>query len=235
MSKSASRARSAGFLATIAVVATGSLSSCASSTAVDGLDAVNELARRIGALQESIDSAKLRVDAAIAALEALGRFQFNGDPEGAYESFSSTVEASAAEVDVLRESVASMREVADPMFMDWEDHLATITGEQMRKHGESRRAEMLARFESIVASADQSIAACESFNKRLADHVAYLRYDFNSASVAVVQGEVAELTRVSDLLDIHFRDCKQAARAYVECAALPQSAGAPPVTPPRTP
>lgn len=223
-----------GTAAALLVVAIGSLGACASSTTADGLNAVNELAARIGGVEKSIDLAKARVDAAVAAVDAIGRFDFKDNATTAYSQFAEAVDDSVQQVAELRTSIAAMNEVATPLFKQWEEHLSTFAGDEMRKLSEARRNEMRARYDAILVATDGCLAACDAFNQRLSDHIAYLRFDFNADSLAVIQSEVAGLTQAANILGTQFKRCQDAARDYVNTAALPKAgASAKPEAEPR--
>jgi hypothetical protein len=209
-------------------VVVGAAAGCAAPAAKEGLDEVQQLSLRIDAIQQHIDASKAQVDASVAALKALARFDFQDDPADTYEDFVATVDGSTMHVAELRASVAAMREIAEPLFQKWEANLETITSPTMREQSKQRQAETRARYDAIVTSAEAAQTAFDSFNRALGDHVAYLRYDFNASSLAVLQGEVGKIEQSAALLDGQLQSCRTAARVYVEAAALPTAAPAQP-------
>jgi len=217
----------AALSAVVTIAVLGSLCACASRAPKDGLGEVQDLSARIEGVQRSVDAAKARVEAAVKSLQAIAAFNFEDDPADAYAGFVATVDASVAQVAALRASVASMQEAAEPLFRKWEEHLETFASEEIRQRSRERQAETRSRYEAIVSAAESALLAYDAFNRTLNDHVAYLRFDFNAASLAVIQGEVARLQQTAALLDTQFKSCQIAARVYVEAAALPRTIPAP--------
>lgn len=202
------------------------LAGCASPGAKVGLDEVQQLSARIEGVQKSIDDARQQVGASVKALQGIAAFDFKDDPADAYADFVATVEASTHQVEQLRASVAAMQDVAEPLFQKWEANLDTFASDAIRAQSKQRQADTRSRYDAIVSATDAAQTAFDAFNKSLNDHVAYLRYDFNAASLAVIQDEVGKLEQSSALLDTQFKSCQIAARVYIEAAALPKSAPA---------
>jgi hypothetical protein len=187
-----------------------------------GLADVADLSARIEQVRTSSELAKQRVDAAVKALQTIARFDFKEDATAVYAEFIAAVDASVKQSVELHSSIEQMKRDSVPLFKTWEKNLVTFSSEQMRQHSQERQAATRERFDAIVTAAETAQVGCDAFNKTLSDHVAYLRYDFNASSLAVIQGEIAALAQCAATLSTQFSTCQNAAKSYVEAAALPK-------------
>jgi PBP1b-binding outer membrane lipoprotein LpoB len=210
--------RSIAALAASAVL----LTACASTDPKQGLAEIADLSARIEQVRQDSDLARQRVDIAVKSLQAIARFDFKGDASAVFADFVATVDAAAKQAEVLRAAIDVMKRESVPFFKIWEKNLENFSSDQMRQHSQERQAAAHERFDAIVTAAETAQAGCDAFNKTLSDHVAYLRYDFNAAALAVIQGEIAALAQCAATLTTQFTACQTAARSYVDAAALPK-------------
>lgn len=202
-------------------------SACSSTSPRQGLDEIGGLSARIEQVRGDAELAKQKVDAAVKSLQSLAHADFKGDAAGAFVDFVTAADASTAQAEALHGSVAKMKEEAAPLFKKWEEGLAQFSSEEMRKHSKERQQKTRERFDSIVSTAEAAQVACDALNVRLHDHVAYLRYDFNPAALALIANEVNSLTQSAAQLSSQLTACQDAAKAYVEAAAVPKAGAAP--------
>jgi hypothetical protein len=199
---------------------------CASSNPRSGLDDISELSTRIEQVRGDADLAKQRVDAAVRSLQSISKADFKGDAGAAFVDFVTAVDASSKQAETLHKSVVDMKEDAAPLFKKWEEGLAQFSSDDMRKRSKERQQKTRERFDAIVTTAEAAQVACDALNVRLHDHVAYLRYDFNPASLAVIASEVNSLAQSASTLTTQLTACQDAAKAYVEAASLPKAGAA---------
>jgi uncharacterized protein Yka (UPF0111/DUF47 family) len=217
---------------TLAVLATlllpiAPFAGCATNEARQGLADVAALTTRIDRVRQSAALAGQRVDAAIKSLQAIARSDFTGNTEALYDEFVASVDASEKQAGELRDSIDSMKHESDALFRSWRESLAGFAEEPLRRHSEERQASVHERFEAVVIAAETARTGCEAVNRTLRDHVAYMRYDFNAASLAVLQAEIAAVAQCATTLAARFTACEEAAKSYVEAASF-----RPPAPPP---
>jgi hypothetical protein len=204
------------------LVASGALlTACASTDQQQSVSVVAELSARVERVRQSAEAAGHDVDVAVKALQTIVHFDFKGDATAVFDNFIKAVEDSESQSNQLRVAIEAMKRESVPLFKTWEKSLETFSSEQMRLHSQERQAAMHERFDAIVTAAETAQVGCDAFNKTLRDHVAYLRYDFNAGSLAVIEGEVAALAQCAVTLATHFTTCEEAARTYVDSASLP--------------
>jgi len=204
------------------VAATLLVTACSSTDPRAGITETGELSASIEQVRANSALAKQKLDAAVKSLQSITRADFKGDAATAFVDYVAAVDESTRQSDALHESVASMKKEAEPLFQKWEEGLASFSSDQMRQHSKERQQKTRERFAAIVAAAETAQVACDALNVRLRDHVAYLRFDLNPASIALIQGEVVALEQSAATLSSQLTACQDAARAYVEAASLPK-------------
>jgi ElaB/YqjD/DUF883 family membrane-anchored ribosome-binding protein len=196
------------------------LTACAASGAKQGLDDVAALSQRIDHVRQSSELAGQKVDAAVKSLQTIARSDFSGNPWMLYADFERSVEASERQADELRSSIDQMKSEANELFRSWRGNLATFAEEPLRRRSEERQAVTRERLESVVLAAETAETGCDAVNRTLRDYVAYMRYDFNAASLAMIQAEIAALAQCATTLAARFTACQDAAKSYVEAASF---------------
>jgi hypothetical protein len=198
------------------------LGACASFARQDqSLRKVDNLVERIERVHLESELSKARMREGLASLAQVADPNMKGDVSIAYADFVKTVEASEKQAKALRAAVEPMKRSAKPFFQQWSDDLQDFTDQKMRKRSRTRLNETRERYEAIVAAVDPALAGYELFNQSMRDNMLFLGNDFNPTSVAMVRGDVRSLTRQAAELDGYFDACLDAARAYVQQAALP--------------
>lgn len=199
------------------------LPGCASGSRGDGLVEVNQLVGSIERVHTSTELAQERVHVAVRALSALMVFDFKGAAVEAYTAFANAVDESTRQVEELRSSVASMKKSSEPVFARWAKDLESFKSMELRLRSQTRLKETRERYDTVVSAGELALAGFDTFNTQLRDYAVYLGNDFNAASVAAIQGDVRTLTQLVDGLDARFDACQEAARVYIDAAALPMT------------
>jgi hypothetical protein len=188
------------------------------------LDQVDVLLGRIERVQVECELSKESVRDATAALDALARPQFQGDPKVAFtvvlEAFERTDERQKA----LGVSTAAMKKTAEKFFLHWSEDLQGFTNSSIRQRSQDRLEEARARYRTIEAAVDPTLASFGVYNVSLRDLNLFLEHDFNPASVRAVAPEIDALAGMAADLDVRFERSIMAAQDYVSSAALPESA-----------
>jgi hypothetical protein len=200
------------------------LPACSSSAPGDGLNNVSQLVGAIERVHTATELAQERVHVAVRELQTLMVFDFKGDPVKAYAAFAAAVEESSRQVEEMRQSVVTTRELSEPVFTRWAEDLDQFKSMEMRLKSQARLKETRERYDAVVQAAELAQAGYDSFNAKLCDYSTFLGHDFNAASVAAIKTDVRALSQMVDGLDTRFDACQEAARVYIDAAALPTTA-----------
>jgi hypothetical protein len=194
---------------------------CATGSRGDGLSQVNEFVAMIGKVHTDSEVASQKAHAVQDQFAAIVAFNFKCEAVAAYAEFSTSVDQSSAQLATLKAGVTAMEDAAEPVFKKWASDLDAFASLDMRLKSQQRLLETRKRYDAIVASLEPALLAYDGFDKRMRDYATFLAHDFNEASVAALRGDDKTVHEMVAALDTRFQVCQQAAREYVQAAALP--------------
>lgn len=211
------------FLTSVAVVipAVLGLAACASTAKqAQSVQNVDGLLTRIESVQVDATVAKEKAHAALAELTTLVAPGFTGDPEKAFVSLQEAIDASKSQTLQLRRSIGPMVESAESVFHRWTSDLEAFGNTRMRQRSQGRLDETRGRYQAVLTSAQSALITLEAFDADMGDQVLFLGNDLNAAAIASIAPDVRALQEQVRELDGRVEVCSNAARAYVESAAL---------------
>lgn len=185
------------------------------------LQEVDDLVGRVERVHVECEISRTRVGTTLAQLESLVAPDTGGDLMADYAEYVSSVEASEKRASTLRTAIADMRAAAEPFFERWEADLDEYTSVSMRERSLGRLAETRARYQAVTVVVGPASEGYDSINGTLRDLALFLSRDFNPSSVQQVEDELDSLRERVAELDGQLQACMDAAREYVELAALP--------------
>jgi len=205
----------------LAVVALLAGAGCMTQRKGAALTEVQQLVGWIERVHTSAELAKERTHAAMNELQSIAALEFEGDPVAAYTSFAVAVDQSGKQVADLQKCLLSLKDAGEPVFKHWAEDLATFDGADLRARSEARLSETRKRYDAVLAAADAARTTYETFDRKLRDYCIYLGHDLNASSVAAIEGDVRAMVEMNVALEARLEACQEAARSYVEAAALP--------------
>ena len=213
----------------LAVTAGLGLSSCANLFHKDeGLKQVDDLLVRIERVHVETELSRSRADAAVERLAAMANSEFGEEyADEAFRTLMETIDASVAQADRLRASVAPMEAAAASLFENWRGDLDEFSNERLRKHSQARLEKTRRRYATITAALEPTQVALDAFNLELQDHALFLSNDFNATSLRALGSQVQMLEEQSQKLDELFQGSMNTTLAYLRWAALPMPPTAP--------
>ncbi|MHC5063583.1 MAG: DUF2959 family protein [Planctomycetota bacterium] len=186
-----------------------------------GLSKVDDLVTGIERVHVDAEVSKERINIALETLHTLVAPDFVGDAVTVYSDMLRAIERSDAQLRELRSSVTAMKVSAGPVFAQWTEDLDQFNGEAMRRRSQSRLEETRQRYKDIVNSVEPALEGYTRFNAAMRDHALFLGHDFNPTAISEIEGDIRTLTNLSSDINEDLDNCLEAARVYVELAALP--------------
>jgi hypothetical protein len=184
-----------------------------------GVAKVEDLVSRVERVHVETELARDAAAAAVRELRALTAPGFRGDAAGAYRAVSAAAEASRQHAIQLRESVSAMQIAARPVFDQWAAQVDAIGNASVRARSEDRLRRARERYEAIDSNLRPALDEFDALNCDVRDLLLFLSVDFNSASVATIQTELASLDGGVARLDARLGRSLVAAQGYLEVAA----------------
>lgn len=194
----------------------------------DTLEEVDSLLGRVEHVYIECERAELRVGEAMSRLHGLVAADFDGDASQSFFSFQEAIFASEEQASLLRESVEPLERSAERFFSNWESDLSSFRGEAMRERSRTRLEETRARYRAIMDELAPALPLYVGLNEALADQALFLQNDFNASAVRSLEPAVRSATQTAKALAGRLRTAREAARLYVEEAALRGQLGSEP-------
>ncbi|MBK8978494.1 MAG: DUF2959 family protein [Planctomycetes bacterium] len=170
---------------------------------------------------------ELAQERAAAALDALGALvgpDSRADPVLAFGAFVASVEHCEAQADALEKAFGEMQKAAEPVFGRWEADLQVFSSERLRERSRERLDETRGRYAALAGAITPAIGSLDALNRSLRDQALFLSHDLNPSALAALEEEFADLEQTARALDEQLVAGRDAARDYVNVAALPMRA-----------
>lgn len=207
-------------LALPALLAVTAGSCTATTQKSQSLQRIDDLLSQIERVQVESLVAKEKARTALDQLETLVEPGFSGDASAIYAQLVTAIEQSETQQRTFSSAIAPLSTTAEQMFLQWTSDLEAFGNSRMRERSHLRLEETRARYQTVLNAANAAHVSLEGFNADLRDHALFLGHDFNSAALASIAGDVVALKERSSELDTRFDACANAAKSYVEAAAL---------------
>jgi len=208
----------------VLAVAAGSfvLASCGMlSSQNQGLAQVDELVSCIERVYVDSEVARTKSGTAMSALQTMTAPDFSGDAVLAHAELLAAIDGADKQAKDLRYSVDCMKRAAGPVFSRWSRDIEAMQTPELKQRSQARFDDTKRRYDEVVAAVDPTLTGYDAFNRTLRDHALFLGHDFNTGSIAALEGDVRKLASASRELASGFERCMQTTRAYVDTAALP--------------
>jgi len=136
----------------------------------------------IAEYREEIVNGKKAIDATMKTLSEIAATA-NTDPRKAYEQYSKSIANLESVAAKVRKRSQNMQAQGQAYFKQWEEQLAQVTNEDIRKLAEQRKAELQKTFEKIRLCAEPLKARFDPWMADLKDLKVYLGNDLTIAGV----------------------------------------------------
>ncbi|HLQ39100.1 MAG TPA: DUF2959 family protein, partial [Planctomycetota bacterium] len=196
-----------------------------------GPDQVRDLMASIERVAAETEVGRQRTQAAVQALQKFAAANFGNNALAAYGELEQAVKSSEQHEQTLRASLQPMQSSADTLFKAWAADLESYASPELRQCSRERLTSTRERMQTITRTASTALGAYAEINRRLHDHVLFFGHDLNADALAAIQSQVRAMTGMAADLDRKLGECRAAARAYVDAAALPAGAPGTPAAP----
>jgi len=204
----------------LGVVSCAGMGELFSGSSKSGLSLVDQLLGQVEHVHVETVLSRERMKNALESLHDIVSPGFEGDPLSAFALFQDAVDRSEEQASRLESSMVPMQRSAEEIFSRWNDNLAEISSESMRRHSQERLFSTRERYDAILAELEPTLAGYIAFNRILRDHALFLANDYNAAAVAEIERDVGDLLVRARDLDVRFQTSQAACDEYVRTSAL---------------
>ena len=150
------------------------------------------LVQRVEASRDSQEEAKEQFKDALEQFSALTEFE-GGELEDSYRRLEEAFEESEAQAETVRRRIASVEDVAEALFDEWEDELDEYTDPELRRRSEQQLEETRTRYEQLVQTMHRAEEKMTPVIDAFRDQVLFLKHNLNARAIASLEGTVATL------------------------------------------
>ena len=204
----------------IALVASGCQSAYYSTMEAFGVHKREILVDRVEEGRDAQKEAKTEIVDALEAFKAVTNFE-GGEIESVYSDLKSEYESSESAVNEVKDRVASIEDVAEALFKEWETELAGMQDAELRRNSQSMLDETRRRYEKLIASMRDVVKKMEPVLTRLKDHVTYLKHNLNARAVASLEKNLVTIESDVDALVKDMEKSIAEAEAFIEAMESP--------------
>lgn len=157
------------------------------------------LADRVDQAREEQEEAKEQFASALDELLSLVNLE-DSDLREAYERSSDALERSESEARDVSEQIASIEDVAEDLFDEWNEELDQYSDPELRRRSERQLRDTRARYNEMIDAMKRAEARMEPVLSAFRDQVLFLKHNLNAQAVASLRGNVGDLEAQIDRL-----------------------------------
>lgn len=164
------------------------------------------LVTRVKDARDSQEDAKEQFKSALEKFSAVLHFD-GGELEDKYKQLKSELERSESTASQVHSRIASVEDVSEALFREWEAELAQYNNENLRRDSARQLNAARKRYAPLIRSMKRAEAKIEPVLSACRDQVLYLKHNLNARAIASLQGE---LTSIETNIDALIREMEAA-------------------------
>ena len=210
---------SAGASIAALVLAGGTLAACGNSLYYAAMEQVGQhkrdiLVRRVEAGQEEQREAEEQFLSTYQAFKQVSGFD-GGELEPVYETLKAEYEKSESEADDVRSRIASIEDVAQALFREWEGEIDQISSAELRRQSGTRLRETRRRYESLIVAMRRAESRMDPVLTAFRDQVLFLKHNLNAQAISSLEGTARAIEGDVDRLIRDMRASIREAEAFL--------------------
>jgi hypothetical protein len=147
------------------------------------------LVDRVEEAQSAQEAAKLQFASALDQFRALVAVD-GGDLEQAYESLNRELQRSEARANTVYDRVNAVEDVAEALFLEWNQELGQYHDASLRNASERRLNDTQRSYDQLMNAMRRAESKIEPVLSPMRDQVLFLKHNLNARAVDSLQNEV---------------------------------------------
>ena len=159
---------------------------------------------------------------------ALDRFTKTLDIQGGelqekYEALNTEYERSEAKAKSVRNRIASVEEVSEALFAEWNAELKQYTSSALRKKSQEQLTQTRTHYAQMIKAMKRAEAKMDPVLAKFKDQVLFLKHNLNAQAIASLKGELVSVEGNINSLIKDLNASIQEADSFI--AAMPKNNG----------
>ena len=147
---------------------------------------------RVQDARDAQEEAKDQFESALDQFSTVLNFQ-GGDLEEKYDQLKSEYEASENKAQAVRLRIDEVEDVAEDLFVEWQEELDQYTSSSLRKSSARKLAETKRRYAQLIGAMKRAERKIDPVLNAFRDQVLYLKHNLNAQAIASLQSELVSI------------------------------------------
>lgn len=150
------------------------------------------LTERVQEARDTQEGAKEQFQSALEKFSAVLNFH-GGKLEDRYNQLKAELDRSESHAQAVRKRVASIEDVADALFAEWEAELHQYSNERLRRASARQLDQTRRQYASLIGIMRRAEARIAPVMSAFRDQVLFLKHNLNARAIASLQDELGSI------------------------------------------
>jgi hypothetical protein len=179
---------------------------------------VRDVEKARDAQQEAKEQFKSALDRFTKTLDVQG-----GELQEKYEALNTEYERSEAKAKSVRNRIASVEEVSEALFTEWNAELKQYSSSALRKKSQEQLTQTRAHYAQLIKAMKRAEAKMDPVLAKFKDQVLFLKHNLNAQAIASLKSELVSVEGNINSLIKDLNASIQEADSFI--AAMPKDNG----------
>ena len=179
---------------------------------------VRDVEKARDAQQEAKEQFKSALDRFTKTLDIQG-----GELQEKYEALNKEYERSEEKANSVRKRVASVEDVSEALFTEWNAELKEYSSSTLRKKSQDQLTQTRAQYAQLIKAMKRAEAKMDPVLAKFKDQVLFLKHNLNAQAIASLKGELVSVEGNINSLIKDLNASIQEADSFI--AAMPKDNG----------
>lgn len=147
---------------------------------------------RVQDARDAQEEAKDQFESALEQFSTVLNFQ-GGDLEEKYDQLKTQYEASEEKAQAVRLRIDEVEDVAEDLFVEWQEELNQYTSSSLRKSSARKLAETKRQYAQLIGAMKRAERKIDPVLNAFRDQVLYLKHNLNAQAIASLQSELVSI------------------------------------------
>lgn len=158
------------------------------------------------------EEAKEQFKSALEKFKSVRQFD-GGELERVYNDLNSEYEQSQALADEIRARIASIEDVSEALFNEWQEELNQYSNASLRQKSARKLKDTQSQYSKLIRAMKKAESSVQPVLTIFKDQVLYLKHNLNAQAIQSLKGELTEIeTNVGRLITEMNRSIDEANR-----------------------
>ena len=116
-----------------------------------------------------------------------------GELQDKYETLNTEYERSEAKAKAVRDRIASVEDVSEALFKEWNAELKEYSSAALRKNSERQLAQTRTQYAQLIKAMKRAESKMDPVLTKFKDQVLFLKHNLNAQAISSLKGELVSV------------------------------------------